>query len=101
MAITLGRTLGELLYGNASLSASEFAFWGEYHRRNGFPADRLEAGTAIAGAAVCLSNGAKGVTPADLIPQFTRRKLTSAEVVAGFSGLPGVKVRRKEKHGGQ
>lgn len=85
------------------MSAAEFAFWGEFYRRHGFPADRLEAGTAIAGAAVCWSNGAKNVEPKDLIPTFTRRKLTSAEVVAGFAGLPGVKVTRREKkaNGGQ
>lgn len=75
-----------------ALPAAEFAFWGQFYRKYGFPTDRLEAAIALAGAAVCRSNGAK-VEAKDLIPKFGRR---SARSLAGaFAGIPGAKVERK------
>lgn len=60
--------------------------------------DRLEAGQAIAGAYVCQSaNPGSKVEPKHLVPRFTRRRPSSAAVAAGFAGIPGAKVERREK----
>lgn len=86
---SLAETLG--------LSAAEFAFWADHYRRHGFPADRLEAGVAISGAAVCRSNGRK-VDPPDLLPRFGGRG--AREVAAAFAGIPGAKVVRVPRAAG-
>lgn len=73
------------------MSAAEFAFWGAYFRKRGFPVDRLEGATAIAGAAVVRSWGGK-VDPADLLPRFGPRVTDLAVLAAQLSALPGAKV---------
>lgn len=70
LALAVGRTPGELLGGGPAMSAAEFDLLAEHYRRDGFPADRIEAGAAVAGAAVCQVMGGK-VRPADLIPRFS------------------------------
>ncbi len=88
------------------MSAAEFAFWAQFYRRHGFQSDRLEWAVALGASAVCASNRVR-VEPKNLIPNFTRRRLSGPEIVAGLSGIPGVKIERRprggregERHGG-
>jgi hypothetical protein len=74
------------------LSAAEFMLWMQYRQQYGFVADRLEAATAIAGAAVCRAWGAK-VDPSNLLPRFgPRRVLKGSDLVAALSNVRGVSV---------
>lgn len=92
MALALGCTLAGVL----ALSAAEFAFWGQFYKRFGFQTDRLEGAAAMAGAYVCQSvNPGSKVQPKDIIPRFGRRSAKS--VVAAFAGIPGAKIRKREK----
>lgn len=95
--MALGRPLREV----AEMSAAEFAFWIEYRRRRGFPADRIEAVTAIAAAANVRVHGAKDVKPVDFLPKFgdTKSGSTKGQMRAWLSGIPGVKIRRIPKRG--
>lgn len=78
-----------------ALSGAEFAFWGQFYRRYGFPVDRLEGTAALAGAYVCGSNGMK-VEPRDLIPKWGRGR-SAKTLAAAFAGIPGAKVERKPR----
>jgi hypothetical protein len=89
LCIALGCTLATV----EAMSAAEFAFWSVYYSRRGFPADRIEAATAIAGAAQCRTWGAR-VEPKELIPKFGERKTSNAVLAARLSALPGAKVKR-------
>lgn len=92
MALALGCTLAGVL----ALSAAEFAFWGQFYRKFGFPADRLEGATALAGAYVCQSvNPGSKVQPKDIMPKYGRRSAKS--VVAAFAGIPGARIGKREK----
>ena len=66
LCLALGKTRAELL---TQLPSSEIALWKAYELLFGLPSARLEAVTAIAGAAMCQSWGAK-ITADDLIPVF-------------------------------
>lgn len=91
MCLALGhKSIGETY----ALSSAEWAFWGEFYRKYGFPTDRVEAGVAIAGAAVCQSNGAK-TQPKDLVVRFGGRSAKSAALA--WAGIPGAKVERRPK----
>lgn len=92
LCLALGRTLGEVL----ALSAAEFAFWELYYQRNGFPADRGEAGVALSGAALAKTWGAK-LEPKDLIPRFGPRRTDPKLLAAQLAALPGAKVVRRPK----
>jgi len=89
LCLALGRTLPDIL----AMSAAEFAFWQQYHRRHGFPADRSEAATGIAGAYLGNLWGGKR-EPAELKPQFGPRRTSMKVLAAQLSQLPGAKVRR-------
>lgn len=82
------------------MSAAEFAFWGAFERRYGFPVDRLEAGTAIAGMAVSRTLGAK-VGVADLIPKFQAASGAGEieRLRSYLSGLKSATYRRVGKNG--
>lgn len=70
------------------------ALWREYQRQYGFPADRVAATVAKAGARMCCAWGAK-VSPQDLLPTFEVRRGLSAPVLeAGLIALPGAKVTK-------
>jgi hypothetical protein len=91
LCLALGhKSIGETF----NLSAAEWAFWSEYHRKYGFPQDRVEGVVAKAGAYICRSNGAK-VEPRDIIPRFGQRSAKS--LAAAFAGIPGAKVERRPK----
>lgn len=77
-----------------ALSAAEWAFWGEFYRKHGFPTDRIEAGVAIAGAAFCRTQGSK-VEPKDLLVRFGGRSAKS--VALAWAGIPGAKLERRPK----
>lgn len=87
LAIALGRTLAEV----TAMSAAEFAFWLDYRRTYGFPVDRLEAATALAGTAANRAMGGKA-KPRDLIPRFGRARHGLREVAAYLRTLPGARV---------
>lgn len=89
LAIALGRTLADVI----AMSAAEFAFWRLFRERNGFPADRIEGGVAVAGAAQCNAWGAK-VEPKDLLPRFGPKRTNMKMLAAQLASLPGAKVRR-------
>lgn len=77
-----------------ALSAAEVAFWEGFYRRHGFPADRAEAATAIAGSYL---GGAWGGTarPADLLPRFgPRPKSDPRALLAYLTSIPGAVIRR-------
>ena len=74
------------------MSAAEFAFWVQYRGRHGFPVDRLEAGTALAGTATARAMGSK-VEPKHLIPKFGAQKVSMKALAAQLKALPGAKVR--------
>lgn len=86
LCLALGCTLGTV----CAMSAAEFRFWRAFHRRHGFPVDRLEAAVAIGAAAQCRAWGAS-VDPQDLIPRFDRSR-SMAELAARLAALPGAKV---------
>lgn len=82
------------------MSAAEFVFWGGFRRRYGLPAERLEAGIAIAGVAVCRTLGSKPKV-SDLIPQF---ESAGGGDITGrlrvfLSGLKSAKSRHIPKSG--
>jgi hypothetical protein len=89
LCLALGCTLADV----HAMPAAEFVFWRDYYLRRGFPADRIEAAVAIAGAAVCQTWGGK-VEPKDLIPQFGRKKLSNKVLAVRMAQLPGAKVRK-------
>ncbi len=89
-------SLGQLF----ELSSAEFSFWVDFAARRGFPVDRLEAATAISGAAVARTWGSK-VRPEDLIPKFGhRRGASGAQLLAFLKRVKGAKVERRNKKGG-
>lgn len=88
MALALGRTLAGVL----ALSAAEVAFWKAYRDKRGFPADRIEGGVAISGAAQVRAWGGK-VEPKDLLPRFGAQQQSPEVLASRLSSLPGAKVR--------
>ncbi|VTS03527.1 unnamed protein product [Gemmata massiliana] len=74
------------------MSAAEFAFWKAYRDRHGFPVDRLEAGTVLAGVATARAMGSK-VEPKHLIPRFGPQRVSMKTLAAQLAALPGAKVR--------
>lgn len=94
LCLALGCTLSTV----EAMSAAEFSFWNIYYTRRGFPVNRLEGATAIAGSAVCRSLGGK-VEPKELLPKFGARRVSNKVLAARLSMLPGAKVRRIERPG--
>ncbi len=89
LCLALGCTLPTVL----AMSAAEFVFWTVYFSRRGFPADRVEAAVAIAGAANCRAWGAK-VEAKELLPRFGVQKVSNKVLAARLAKLPGAKVTR-------
>lgn len=89
LCVALGVTLATV----DAMSAAEFAFWRTYRDKKGFPADRIEGGVAIAGAATCNAWGAK-YEPQDLLPRFGVRKVSLGVLAGRLAALPGAKVTR-------
>ncbi len=89
MCLALHKSLADVL----AMSAAEFAFWKAYRDRHGFPVDRLEAGTALAGVATARAMGSK-VEPKHLIPRFGPQKVSMKVLAAQLAALPGAKVTR-------
>jgi hypothetical protein len=83
------------------MSAAEFAFWNGFRRRHGFPDERIEAGVAIAGTAVCRSLGAKPKV-SDLQVKFESAETGNVgeRLRQYLSGLSSVRIRRIPKGGG-
>ena len=72
LCLALGITLSEL----RESPLEDYSLWLAYEQLHGFPLGRLEATTAMSGAAVCQTWGAK-VRPRDLIPTFEAPKQLS------------------------
>lgn len=70
-------TLGQL---RANTTAAELPLWMAYSELHGFPQDRAEATTAIAGSALCQTWGAK-VRPNDLMPVYGRENTVNDDAV--------------------
>ena len=81
-------TLGQV----HEMQADELEIWREYHKRFGFPIDRLLWGIALSGAAICRANGSR-VEPRKLLPLFWKPgDFARKELIAKLSSLPGAKV---------
>ncbi len=74
------------------ITAAELDQWRHYRQQVGFDVDRLEAATALAGAAQCQAWGSR-VKVDDLIPKFGRRAgLTGKALALALGAIPGAKV---------
>ena len=72
LCLALGITLSQL----RESPLEDYGLWLAYEQLHGFPLSRLEATTAMSGAAVCQTWGAK-VKPRDLLPVYEQPKQLS------------------------
>jgi hypothetical protein len=61
-----------------NITSDELTLWRAFELTEGFPVSRAEVATAISGAAICNSWGAK-VKPKDLIPDFRPKEVTQKQ----------------------
>jgi hypothetical protein len=71
------------------IDSTERLLWLAFEQLYGLPVGRLEAAIAIAGSAICGSNGTK-VEPQKLIPKFGEPKQDNRPFVAALRAIANV-----------